>query len=136
MRVVAPCGYRFEVSPKRNLNEQLGKFTITVSLLKKRHRKIVGWVDLQCIDRKANESFDRAKHTTFETHSYLDEDLHGEGIGSLMYLKAINVGHSRGFNVCSSNAPSDNAQRIWRGTTLRKYYRIVKRSRRWCVYKL
>lgn len=41
-----------------------------------------------------------------------------------MYAKAIQFALQNGWKVRSSECPSDDAKRVWKGKTLRKYFSI------------
>lgn len=71
---------------------------------------------------------DRVVDIYHETHSNLDEKYHGKGLGALMYTYAINWALKRGLNVQSSGSSSDEAIRVWRGKTLKKYFRMYRDS--------
>lgn len=59
-----------------------------------------------------------------ETHSYLEDKYHNRGLGVLMYERAIQWALENDFKVRSSGGSSDKAQRVWRGKTIRKNFRI------------
>lgn len=71
---------------------------------------------------------ERVSKDRYETHSYLDPEYQGLGIGAYLYSKAIQFCHKKGYRVSSSNFPSKSAKRIWVGNTLKKRFKIVKRK--------
>lgn len=60
----------------------------------------------------------------YETHSSLDQEYWGKGLGTKLYAKAIQWGMKNGLKVRSSVAPSTYAQRVWNSKSLRKYFKI------------
>jgi GNAT superfamily N-acetyltransferase len=60
----------------------------------------------------------------FETHSSLNNEFHGKGLGALLYARAIQYALDIGWGVRSSGQSSELAQRVWRGKTIRKYFSI------------
>ncbi len=62
------------------------------------------------------------------THSNLDVEWRNQGLGALMYAHAIAWCHKYGYTIGSSNSPSEDAQRVWEGSLLKKYFKIRKRK--------
>lgn len=60
----------------------------------------------------------------WETHSLLDEEFRGRGLGILMYAKAIDVVLRRGQVVRSSHLPSADATRTWKSERLNELFKI------------
>lgn len=60
----------------------------------------------------------------FATHSNLDYRYHNKGLGALMYSKAIEWCLKRGYRCQSSGYSSEDAQRVWKGKTIRKFFDI------------
>jgi GNAT superfamily N-acetyltransferase len=67
---------------------------------------------------------------TYETHSYLDEQLRGKGLGAMLYAKAIQWCHRNGYKIRSSGCTSKEAKRVWKGDSIRNYFRIRKLKKR------
>jgi hypothetical protein len=63
----------------------------------------------------------------WETHSYLDAPHRGNGLGTLMYAKAIDTLLKFGQDIRSSMTPSPNAEGCWRSKKLRDHY-VIKRK--------
>jgi GNAT superfamily N-acetyltransferase len=77
------------------------------------------------------------KKNSYVTHSWLSYDYHNKGLGSLMYAKAIQWCLDHGYGVSSSNSPSFEATRVWKGRVLRKFFLIRRKSVRshtWHAY--
>lgn len=70
-----------------------------------------------------------------ETHSHLDDELCGQGYGTLMYSAAIRFAKGMGFRVCSSRHADMtlDARRVWRSRELNKTFRIYKDHERYRV---
>jgi len=105
-KIRAPKGFTFRV---KKVNQ---RFT-SVTLLKTMANKEIGHVNLI-----------RVREGYYETHSDLDDEFHGKGLGALMYARAIQHALEKGWRVQSSGSSSSEAQRVWRGKTIRKYFSI------------
>ena len=68
-----------------------------------------------------------------ETHSNLDKEHRGKGLGLVMYSAAISHGLSKGYTVVSSRSPSALAQRVWCSKRLTETYLVSKFDKRWWV---
>lgn len=60
------------------------------------------------------------------THSGLDSEYRGRGLGNLLYTKGIAWALNHGYWVRSSGNSSDMAQRVWEGKGLRERFNIRK----------
>lgn len=107
--VRAPRGYKWKVSTYNNDYD-----VATISLHDSRGRH-VGEVRLQ--------SEDTTKRIV-STHSELDYDLRGRGIGTKLYVRAIQWGLAHGYRVRSSGGSSDDAERVWAGKGIREYFHL------------
>jgi GNAT superfamily N-acetyltransferase len=56
------------------------------------------------------------------THSDLNYDLRGRGIGTKLYVRAIQWGLAHGYKVRSSGGSSEDAERVWAGKGIREYF--------------
>ena len=74
------------------------------------------------------------KSNGFETHSDLNIEYHRQGLGTLLYAKAIQWCHDHGYRVGSSSCPSSLASQVWIGNGLKKYFNIRKVNQRWMAY--
>jgi GNAT superfamily N-acetyltransferase len=110
-KVIAPKGYYFRVV-KPYVH---GGFSIR--LFKKNNSGEIGHVNLQ---RKDNGDYG--------THSYLFPQYRNQGLGALMYAKAIQWGREHGLRVRSSGGSSDDAQRVWRGSSLQRWFDVKVKS--------
>lgn len=63
----------------------------------------------------------------FETHSLVNDIYRNKKLGALIYAKAAQWCLRQGYRVSSSTSPSSDAQRVWKGRTIRRYLRIIKR---------
>jgi hypothetical protein len=72
-----------------------------------------------------------------ETHSSLDEELQGQGLGIQMYAKAIALAHEKGFDVCSATHKERYypATRLWYSKRLNEMFRIERDGERFWVRK-
>ena len=61
-----------------------------------------------------------------ETHSDLALAYHNKKLGVLMYCRAIRWALENGFKV-RCGGPSKLAQRVWRGNSIRKHFKIMTR---------
>ncbi len=77
----------------------------------------IGDVDLVPSEYNKNE---------YLTHSYLNADYRNKRLGTLMYAKAIQWCLKRNKRVRSSGESSEDAQRLWKSKSLRKYFYIRK----------
>lgn len=112
-RVRAPRGYSFEVNKPTT-----GISYAYVKLYKKGVPGFIGRVTLEPDGSKR-----------FVTHSRLDDAYHNQGLGALMYAKAIQWCLDNGYKVRSSYSPSSYAQRVWAGSSLRRYFSIRDNSK-------
>lgn len=101
------CRSKIRRKPKRYLEE------VSVQLYCKNTSKPVGYVNLIRYNPKS-----------FETHSSLDSEYHGKGIGTKMYARAIQWCLENGYKARSSGGSSEMATRVWEGKTLRRYFNI------------
>jgi GNAT superfamily N-acetyltransferase len=60
----------------------------------------------------------------YATHSYLQPQYRNKGLGAVMYAKAIQWGLERGYRIRSSGSSSEDAQKVWRGSFLKRYFDI------------
>jgi GNAT superfamily N-acetyltransferase len=105
VRIRAPKGFYF------NIRET--EYNVYVELRLLSNKRKVGRVNLVKDNGKS-----------YETHSSLDARYHGLGYGAKLYARAIQWCHTNGYTVKSSGCSSEMAQRVWRGKTLRKHFRI------------
>jgi GNAT superfamily N-acetyltransferase len=123
-RVRAPKGYHFEVVKP----DYDGAYTF-VRLYKKGVQYYIGQISLEPYGTK-----------TYATHSRLEDAYHGKGLGAIMYAKAIQWCLDNGYKVRSSGSPSEYAQRVWGGSSLRRYFSIRQTTngsyyKTWAVLK-
>ena len=105
-KIRAPKGFTFRV---KRVSDRL----TTVSLTRTMSSNEIGHVNLI-----------RVREGYYETHSDLNDEFHGKGLGALMYARAIQHALEKGWRVQSSGSSSSDAQRVWRGKTIRKYFSI------------
>lgn len=105
-KIRAPKGFTFRV---KKVNE---RYT-SVALYETMANREIGHVSLI-----------KVRTGYYETHSDLDENFHGKGLGALMYARAIQHALEKGWGIRSSGSSSQDAQRVWRGKTIRKYFSI------------
>ncbi len=77
------------------------------------HDEVVGYVDVI----KTISGY-------WETHSYIDDEHRGRGLGTLIYAKAIDGILKRGHEVRSSYKPSMDARNVWLSRKLNGLYDI------------
>lgn len=72
-----------------------------------------------------------------ETHSSLDKELQGQGLGIQMYAKAITLAHEKGFEVCSSTHTERYlpATHLWNSRRLNEMFKIEMDDERYWVRK-
>ena len=92
----AAAAYRSKILSKNRVK------TIRINIINIKKNDAVGWVDLVWTQKRF-----------WETHSYVDEDERGKGLGLAAYSKAINVVLRRVERVMSSSSPSADAVRVW-----------------------
>lgn len=70
-----------------------------------------------------------------ETHCRLDDDLCGQGFGTMMYSAAIRIAKEMGFRVCSSRHVdmTRGARILWASRGLNKEFRIYRDHDRYRV---
>lgn len=83
---------------------------------------LIGWVDVL-----------KTRFGYWETHSSLDENYWGLGLGVALYDQAIYESHKRNINICSSTNFSQHAERVWRSRQLNHRWNIKKRYNRFVV---
>lgn len=66
----------------------------------------------------------------YETHSSMDDRLHGQGYGILMYSRAIRFALCKGFSICSSEhvEMTPDAECLWESKRLRREF-VIRRDR-------
>lgn len=111
-KVRAPKGFRLTVAKNCYDYWQVNLFKVDKS-----QRTLIGTIELQ-----------RDYGRTFSTHSNLEPEFHGRGLGTIMYAKAIEWCLLRGYRCKSYGWPSAEAKRVWRGQGLRKYFDIKERQ--------
>lgn len=62
----------------------------------------------------------------WETHTFLDEELRGKGLGIELFSRAFKQSLEKHRRVMSSTYTSDAAIRLWESKTLNKLYEIEK----------
>src|SRR5258706_11634000 len=110
-KVRAHKGFTFRVS---KMSERYTKVALRETLTNKE----IGHVNLI----KVREGY-------YETHSDLNDEYQNKGLGALMYARAIQHALENGWRVQSSGSSSSDAQRVWRGKTIRKYFSIKLKKR-------
>jgi GNAT superfamily N-acetyltransferase len=123
--VRAPKGFHFGVTVDRysysngDYKRKRQPCLVTIELYKNDDTMPIGGIELE-----------RDGRNRYITHSSLVDEYRKQGLGTLMYAKAIKWCHDHGYRVGSSSGPSDMAQRVWNGKGLRKYFRIRKYKNR------
>lgn len=69
----------------------------------------------------------------FETHSFIDWDFCGRGLGGKMYARVIDFHLKEGNDIRSSASPSIAAENVWKSKYLNKKFVIKKLRKRYCV---
>jgi len=105
-QVRAPSNFKWRI-------KEISRSTVYVTLLHRGNNKKIGAVRLYKQD-----------DGTWETHSDLDFRYRNRGFGARLYARAIQYCLVNGYRVRSSGGSSEDAQRVWRGKTIRKYFRI------------
>lgn len=112
-----PRGYRFNV--KQNFtSDQKQMF---VELL--RRRNVIGKITLEYVENDG----------LWETHSHLNDDQRGSGLGVLLYQKAIRTILERRQRVASSRSPSPDARMVWSSNRLNSMFEIRRLDDRYHV---
>lgn len=60
----------------------------------------------------------KIKSGDWETHSELEPEYRGRGLGTLLYARAFDYGMNHKLSVVSSLNPSADAQRVWRSRSI------------------
>lgn len=105
----APRGFRFKINKHYH---QGHLYNVMVELRDAKSNRKIGHINLVREGRFC------------ETHSWLDEKHRNKGWGVLMYSRAIQWALENEFKIRSSGGSSEMAQRVWRGKTIRKSFRI------------
>lgn len=122
-RTRCPKGYRLIVRKSTYANELHDKMpALQITLLKNNIE--VGYVDLHF----TCEGF-------WESHSWLDYDERNNGLGILLYTKAIKVVLNKGEYIASSISPSGDAIRVWESRRLNREFKISRSNDRFWVSK-
>jgi GNAT superfamily N-acetyltransferase len=108
-KIRAPRGFHFRIR-KEYYERQLE--CVAVELWDSKTKSNIGHVNLV-----------RAMRGFVETHSYLEASYHNKKLGALMYSKAIQWALKNGFKV-RAGGPSEQAQRVWRGKSIRENFKI------------
>lgn len=106
-----------------------GQYDYTVKLYHKQNGKktVIGSVRLYPYHKSKNK-------LCYETHSNLESRFHGQGLGSLLYKRAIEFCHHNSFIISSSQNPSMFAQRVWKSNGLKQHFYIRNRNYRTYSY--
>lgn len=88
---------------------------ICINLRSRVTREVIGYIDLI-----------KTKHKFYETHSFLDEDRRGQGLGKSLYEKAFEFAMEHDLNLRSSRKPSIAAIYVWNSSELNNQYKISK----------
>ncbi len=107
-KVRAPNGFMWKI-----IAHSSSPTYVVIALCFKGNRKKIGEV---CLHKQEDGAF--------ETHSDLNERHHGKGFGAKLYARAIQWCLENGHPVRSSGCTSTEAQRVWRGKTIRKFFKI------------
>ncbi len=108
-KIRAPRGFHFRIT-KDYYDRKLE--AVMVELWDSKSKREIGHVNLV-----------RCHGNFMETHSSLEEAYHNRKLGVLMYAKAIQWALKNGFKV-RCGGPSQAAQRVWRGNSIRKFFKI------------
>lgn len=114
----APRGFHFKISHCRDYfyNGRLYKGEHFISLYNSISNRKIGSICLEPYGTK-----------TFCTHSSLDVEYRGQGLGALMYARAIQWCLDNGYKVRSSGSSSNDAERVWRSKSIRKNFSLRER---------
>lgn len=105
-QVRAPSGFRWSI-------KEVSKEYVRVSLVHKGNNQKIGTIRLY-----------KQEDNLWKTHSDLNFRYRNRGFGAKLYARAIQYCLVHGYRISSSGASSEDAQRVWRGKTIRKYFRI------------
>lgn|ERR1035437_4849118 len=125
IKIQAPKGFTFNIYQCHDDYDN----TVNVQLITKVKvgkvyiPKEIGYVHLE----KDYDHDSRGKEF-YRTHSFLAKDYRGKKLGVILYAKAIQWCLENKFRVSSSGSSSDDARRVWKSKTLRKYFKIRRRA--------
>lgn len=114
-KIFAPKGFQFKISIEKEDNKVI---SVRIFLFKNNVIIPAGYVELE----KYRDSF--------MPHPYLEPKYRKQGLGILLYAKAIQWCLSNGCKVQSTGYTSRKAQRVWNSKRLNKLFLIKKK-----VYK-
>lgn len=114
-KVKAPKGFRFFIVGKPG-DENICVNLYKISDLNKKDKTFIGRINLE-----------KNYGKSYSTHSSLIEAYRNKGLGTLMYARAVQFCLENGLKVRSSGGSSEMAQRVWRGKSIRKHFKIMTR---------
>lgn len=118
----APKGFYFKISCHKSKSIN-GYCFVNVDLFPNDQKlKTVKW-PIKAGGVQLNSS-DGGKY--YKTHSYLQEQYHGRGIGAIIYARAIQWALTNKKKISSSGNSSEKALRVWKGKTLRRLFTLRK----------
>lgn len=99
------------------------------------HGSYLYTVNLRVGESKGRVGLKKIGNNILETHSSLDECLLDKGYGIMMYFRAIELGISEGFYVCSSRHEdmTVDARYLWQSRRLGEKFRIRRDTDRFRV---
>jgi hypothetical protein len=125
-KIRTPKGFKFTIHVPNDPEDN-----VEIRLCIKETGKEIGCIELE---RKLGTNF-------YMTHSHLDCEFREQGLGALMYARAIQWCMDNNYRARSSGYSSDDAERVWQSKSLKKHYRILTRrpkgsfSRTWFAYE-
>lgn len=124
VRVRAPAGFRWKIVERKSVPGYTSG-CVYVQLVHQGNSRKIGEIRLY-----------KEEDGRYETHSNLDSKYHGRGYGAKLYARAIQWCLENGHSVRSSGSSSEEAQRVWRGKTIRKFFRIRTKHFRYAGQKI
>lgn len=113
-----PKGFRFEIEEPIFCNDEYDCSCLDGEILLYHHKELIGSVELDL----SNNHYKNSRKAV--THSWLERNYHGQGLGVLMYAKAIKYCMQKGYKIQSSGYSSEDAARVWKSKSLRQYFNI------------
>lgn len=114
----APRGFHFKISHRRDYNFDGRRYNGEhyIQLYNSISNRKIGSIFLEPYGTK-----------TFCTHSNLDIEYRGQGLGAIMYARAIQWCLDNGYKVRSSGSSSEDAERVWGGKSIRRNFFLRRR---------
>lgn len=119
-KIRVPKGFEFKIKIPNDPEDN-----VKIRLCIKATGKEIGCIELE----------PKYKTNFYMTHSHLDCEFREQGLGALMYARAIQWCIDNNYRARSSGYSSDDAERVWQSKSLKKHFRILTRRQKSETYR-